>query len=471
MADNEKSRKVERFDLIVVGSGSGLDVANAAAQSGLKVALVEKGRMGGTCLNVGCIPSKLLIHSADVVQTIRTAEQFGIKVEKFSIDFEKIIRRTNGIIDAESDGIRSAFSKIDNPRLFAAECKFVGKKEIAVGQDARTIIITADKILLASGTRPAVPRIEGLKRGVTYITSDEALRIKKQPRVLTIIGGGYIAAELAHFFGSLGTTINIIEKGSTMLPREDEDVSRRFTEIFSKKYNVHLGLDTQLVARKDDIITAFAKRSKTGEKVEIKSDQLLVATGRVPNSDTLALDLAGVQADRKGYIIVDEFLETSAEGIFALGDAAGKYLFKHSANLEAQYAYNNIVSHPDKKAPVDYTAMPHAVFSSPQVAAVGYTEQKLRETGMEYSKSVYPYSQTAMGEAIEDNEGFVKFLVGKDDGKILGCHILGTDASTLIHEVIVSMRAGSGTIGDIQKTIHIHPALSEVVSRAADAVP
>ncbi|AIF84246.1 pyruvate/2-oxoglutarate dehydrogenase complex, dihydrolipoamide dehydrogenase component [Candidatus Nitrososphaera evergladensis SR1] len=466
MAQERSKNIVEKFDLIVVGSGAGLDVANAAAQSRLKVALVEKSKMGGTCLNRGCIPSKLLIHSADVAQTIRTAEQFGIRVEKFSVDFEKIIRRTNGIIDSESDGIRSALSEIDNPRLFPVECRFVGKKEILVGQDH---IITAERILLASGTRPMIPKIAGLEKGV-YITSDEALRLEKQPRVLTIIGGGYIAAELAHFFGSLGTKINIIQKSDMLLTREDEEVSHKFTEILSKKYNVYLGFDTQLITRRNDKIIVSAKRSKTGEDIEIESDQLLLATGRVPNSDTLALDLAGVGTDSRGYIIVDEFLETNVKGIFALGDAVGKYQFRHSANLEAQYAFNNIISHPDKKIPVNYTAMPHAIFSSPQVAAAGYTEQELREKGAKYSKSVYPYAQTAMGEAIEDNDGFVKFLVDKNDGKILGCHILGTDASILIHEVLVSMRAGSGTIGDIQRTVHIHPALSEVVSRAADAI-
>ncbi|AIC15067.1 dihydrolipoyl dehydrogenase family protein [Nitrososphaera viennensis] len=466
MAQQDRSENVEKFDLIVIGSGAGLDVASAAAESGLKVALVEKSRMGGTCLNRGCIPSKLLIHSADVAQVIRTAEQFGIRVEKFSIDFEKIIRRTNGIIDSESDGIRNAFSGIENPRLFPAECRFIGKKEILVGGDS---VITAEKILLASGTRPAIPKIEGLEKG-TYITSDEALRLEKQPHVLTIIGGGYIAAELAHFFGSLGTKINIIQKRDVLLPREDEEVSQKFTEIFSGRYNVHLGFDTQRVTRKDnDTVVVSAKSSKTGENIEIESDQLLLATGRVPNSDTLALDLAGVRVDKRGYIAVDEFLETSVKGVFALGDAVGKYPFRHGANLEAQYAFNNI-SRPDKKIPVNYTAMPHAIFSSPQVASAGHTEQELRAKGVKYSKSVYPYAQTAMGQAIEDNDGFVKFLVGKDDGKILGCHILGTDASILIHEVLVSMRAGTGAIRDIQRTVHIHPALSEVVSRAADAV-
>jgi dihydrolipoamide dehydrogenase len=196
----------------------------------------------------------------------------------------------------------------------------------------------------------------------------------------------------------------------------------------------------------------------------------LVAVGRVPNSDTLGLERTGVRVNKEdGLIDVDEYLETSASGIFALGDAVGRYPYKHNANLEAQYAFNNIM-HPERKIPVNYAAMPHAIFSSPQVASVGYTEQELKKNGINYAKSVYPYIDTAMGQAIDDREGFVKFLVHKDDGKILGCHILGTDASVLIHEVLVSMRAGSGTINDIRKTVHIHPALSEAVSRAAGAI-
>jgi mycothione reductase len=192
-----------------------------------------------------------------------------------------------------------------------------------------------------------------------------------------------------------------------------------------------------------------------------------VAVGRVPNSDTLDLEKTGVKADRQGFITVDEYLETSVKGIFALGDAVGRYLFKHSANHEAQYAFNNIM-HPDRKVAVDYTAMPRAIFSWPQVAGVGYTEQELKEDRIDYEKAVYQYINTAMGQAIEDRDGFVKFLVSKK-GEILGCHIIGSDASILIHEVLVAMRLGA-SIDSIARTVHIHPALSEVVSRAASNI-
>jgi mycothione reductase len=500
--------KLQKFDLIVIGSGSGLDVANAASQHGLGVAVLEKGRMGGTCLNRGCIPSKLLIHSADVAETIKSAHVFGLKIEGFSVDFHSIVEQVNRTVDLQSEKIRKSFEGRKNPKLFANECKFVGEKIISIEpSDDRSghhnnnssgnrhnepIMITADKILIASGTRPRIPRIDGLKES-GYITSDEALRLNKQPKVLTIIGGGYIACELAHFFGALGTKINIVQAREVLIPDEDEEISKKFTEIFSKKYNVYLGHDTTFVSRENNKTNNSSKfhliaKNPSGKQIDLESDELLIAAGRIPNSDTLDLEKTGVKINKKGFIITDRYLETNVKGIFALGDAIGRYLFKHSANYEAQYAFYNIL-HPDHMVPISYYAMPHAIFSWPQVAAVGFTEQELAKKQQEnnsknnkdsaknitdYQKSVYDYINTAMGLAIKDHDGFVKFLIGKKDGKILGCHIIGSQASILIHEVLAAMRGytdgnGDGTIENITKSIHIHPALSEVVARAAAA--
>ncbi len=452
---------MQEFDLIVIGAGSGLDVANAAAQRGMKVAIIEKSRMGGTCLNRGCIPSKLLIHSADVAEIIRQAGTFGINVAGLSVDFERIVERSNRIVDSESDGIRNAFSTIDNPKLFPHECRFVAKKIISAGGEE----IRAEKILIASGTRPRMPDIAGLQ-GSGFITSDEALRLKKQPKVLTILGGGYIAAELAHFYGALGTKINMIQRRTSLLPAEDEEVGAKFTEIFSRKHNLCLDYQAESVSKNGRMFIVRARNS-SGKSISLESDQLLVATGRAPNSDTLDVGKTGVEVDAKGFVKVDQYLETTAKGIFALGDAVGRFLFKHSANLEAQYAFNNITNY-RAQVPVDYAAMPHAIFSSPQVAGVGYTEQQLRKEKIGYEKAVYKYIDTAMGEAIDDKEGFVKFLVSKDGGKILGCHIIGSQASILIHEVLVAMKLGA-TVDAIARTVHVHPALSEVVARAASS--
>ncbi|MDQ4101770.1 MAG: FAD-dependent oxidoreductase, partial [Thermoproteota archaeon] len=365
------------------------------------------------------------------------------------------------------------------PVLFSTEGRFVGEKRIEVigGQT-----IAAPKILIATGTRPAIPKINGLKES-NYITSDQALRLEKQPKTLTIIGGGYIAAELAHFFGSLGSTINIVQLKEFLIPNEDVDISKKFTELFSRKYNVFLGYNTESIAKKNGFYDVIARKNNTGKSVEIVSDQLLIATGRIPNSDTLDLAKSRVKTNQEGFIEVDEKLETNVKGIFALGDAVGKYQFRHSANWEAQYAFNNIMATMnEEKISVDYSAMPHAIFSSPQIAAVGYTEQELKiieaQEGrkIDYAKSIYPFINTAMGQAIEDREGFVKFLVERSTRRILGCHIIGTNASVLIHEVLVAMRAGRGergsndTLGNILRTVHIHPALSEVISRAASSI-
>ncbi|MBI3116336.1 MAG: FAD-dependent oxidoreductase, partial [Thaumarchaeota archaeon] len=201
----------------------------------------------------------------------------------------------------------------------------------------------------------------------------------------------------------------------------------------------------------------------------IRSDQLLVATGRIPNSDGLDVDNTGVKTDEKGFVIADEFLETNVKGIFALGDAVGHYLFRHSANLESEYNFYNIID-PSNKVPVDYNVMPHAIFSSPQIAGVGKTEQQLRAEKVDYAVGKHNYIDTGMGQAIEDRSGFVKILVEKNTKKILGCHILGSDAATLIHEVLVAMKSGDGSVRNITRTVHIHPAMSEVIQRAAGAV-
>lgn len=458
-------KNVKKFDLIVIGSGAGLDVASAAAQTGMKVAIVEKSRMGGTCLNRGCIPSKLLIHSADIAEVIKTAHVFGIQVERFTIDFRKIVDRVNSIIDSDSDDIRKGFNRSENPKLFPLDCTFVDEKTLLVGGDK----ITSNIILIAAGTRPAIPKIKGLER-TNYLTSDEALRLPRQPKVLTIIGGGFIAAELGHFFGSLGTKINIIQKHKYLIHNEDYEISKKFTEIFSSKYNVCLQCIPERVTKKNGKFVVSVKRFRSTKYLEIESDQLLLATGRVPNSDTLNLSNTGVIVNEDGYINVDKNLETNVNGIFALGDIIGRYQFRHSANLEAQYAFYNILNY-KKKIPVDYRAIPRAIFSSPQMAGVGYTEQELKQSGKkEYVKSIYRYIDTAMGKALEEKEGFVKLLVSKENRKILGCHIIGSQASILIHEVLVAIKSGDGTIDNIAKTVHVHPALSEVIVRAAVAM-
>lgn len=452
---------MERYDIAVIGSGSGLDVAVAASNYGKKVAIIEKGALGGTCLNKGCIPSKMLIHSADVATAIGSASAFGIKVSGYSVDFASIVRRVTDEVDKESSGIESALRQGENPRLYKGACRFVGTKTLEVSGET----ISADKVLIAAGSRPQIPQVIGLA-GTDFMTSEEALRLTRQPVSLAILGGGYIAAELAHFFGSLGTKIDIVQRGDLLIPSEDDDVSRQFTHLMGEKYSIHTGFNAVEVSKSSGRFSLTIESTKTKERRLINSEALLIAAGRTPNSDLLDLQKAGVKTDSRGYIVTDDYLETSAPGVFALGDIIGRYPFKHAANLEADYALQNMLL-PEQKMAVDYYAMPHAIFSSPQVAGVGKTEKQLIKEGTKYTVAKWNYIDSGMGQAIEDRTGFVKFLLDPKSLVILGCHIMGSDASSIIHEVIVAMRCGPGSVMNILNATHIHPALPEVIRRAA----
>ncbi len=453
---------MKNYDLIVIGSGSGLEVSSEAALGGLSVAVVENGPFGGTCLNRGCIPSKMLIHCADVMETIKQSARFGIKATVEAVDWQFIVQRASDEVDEEARTVEEGNRQAPNIDVYQDTARFVGVKMLEVAGEQ----IQAETILIAAGTRPWAPEIPGL-RDVPYITSDEALRLPEQPRRLTIIGGGYIAAEMAHFYGSLGTEVTIVQRGPTLLRGEDEDVARRFTEVYQRRFNLLLNAQVERasVQNGETVLEVWVD----GRTQQVRGDVLLMATGRVPNTDLLEVASTGVEVDDRGCIKADEYLETNVPGIWTLGDILGRYLLKHSANLEAAYVANNIF-HPDAKVAADYTAMPHAVFASPQVASVGLTERAAKESGLPYVAATYDYSDTAYGSSIEDHDGFVKVLAHQETGEILGCHIVGTDASMLIQEAANAMRMRL-TTDAITQAIYVHPALPEVVQRAFGALP
>lgn len=447
----------KRFDVIVIGAGSGLLISSEAAARGLKVAVVEEGPFGGTCLNRGCIPSKMLIHSADVMETIKRSKLFGIKTKTTRVQWNKIMKRAWDFINAEAKKIEQANKQNKNITVYKTRAHFVGEKKLKTGKQ----VITADKIFICAGARPLIPPIKGLDK-TPHLTSKEALRLKKQPKSMIIIGGGYIGAELAHFFGTLGTKITIVQRAPFLVNNEDAEIAQAFTKIMSKKHVVLTKATAKKVNKKGNKVEVTVEQN--GKTKKLTAQKLLVATGRKPNTDLLKVENTGVNVDRKGFVKVNEFMETNVPGIYAIGDICGIWMFKHSANLEAQYAAHNAFN-PKNKVRVDYTAMPHAVFGSPQIAGVGKTEDQLKNEGKKYVVGKYEYYGTGMGKTIEDKDGFVKVLVDPKTRKILGCHIIGSQASTLIHEVIIAMKARLGVQG-ITSAVHIHPALSEVVQRA-----
>jgi dihydrolipoamide dehydrogenase len=462
---------MKEFDLIVIGAGSGLDVAAAAANRDMNVAVVDDGPLGGTCLNRGCIPSKMLLHRADVAAAIRNAEQFGIDASIDDVDFAGMIREINESVAEDSDGIERGIEASDQHTLYRTRAQFVDERTLDVGENT----IRGERIVIAAGTRPAVPSIDSLG-GVDYWTSTDALNPETHPDHLVIVGGGYIAAELAHFYGTFGSEVTIIGRREVLLPDHEPDISARYAEIdeeisaaftdsYAERYDVHTGYEATAVSENGEAVTVHAV-GPNGDDIMVSGDQLLLAAGRRPNSDTMDLDTAGVATDGRGFIETNKYLETTAENVWALGDITGNYLFKHAANHDASYVVTNALGDAEHRHAVDYTAMPYSVFASPQVAGVGQTEQELRAGDMEYAVGTYSYSDTAMGSALKEENGFVKVLADPQNGAILGCHIIGPHASILIQEVVVAMTSEPGTVGDIRNAIHVHPALSEVVHRA-----
>ncbi|MDP3698801.1 MAG: dihydrolipoyl dehydrogenase [Nanoarchaeota archaeon] len=453
---------MKTFDLIVIGSGAGLNVAVGAAEQGLKVAIVEDGPLGGTCLNRGCIPSKIVIHSAEVAEWIHRAKEFGLTAKLNKVNFKFVTDRASHAVDDDSHSIEKNVRAEKNPVLYKGRGKFVDKYVVEVNGEK----IKGKKILIAAGARPSIPPIPGLDK-VPYLTSTEALRQTVLPKSMIIIGGGYIAVELGFFYAELGTKVTIVQRNIALVPREDQEVSNLITDLWKKKHTVFTSADVLKVEKQRSGVTVTVKVGNSTKK--ITAEKLLVATGVNPNSDTLQLQKTSVKVNDKGFISVNRFMETNVKNIWALGDIAGVYLFRHSANLEAEYVLNHVLG--TKKA-VDYYPMPHAIFTSPEIAGVGLTEQEAQQQKKQYVVGKAYYKDTGKGFAIGEKNGFVKLIVDKKSKEILGCHILGPEASVLLHEVCIAMKAGKNKALELlRNTIHVHPALSEVVQRAALAVP
>lgn len=452
------------FDLVVLGGGTGNIVASEAADAGLDVALVERGPLGGTCLNRGCNPSKHLIHRADVVETITESETFGITSSIDDIAFEEIVTKVNETMRGAAERKAQAARDHPNVTLYQTDGEFVDEHTIQVSDSETTeeALLSGEKVVLAGGSRPLIPPIDGIDE-VEYLTSADALRLDEQPGQIVIVGGGYIAAELGYFYGAMGTGVTIVGHSDTLVAREDRDISERFTEIYEKRYDVHTGYEVTAVSADGDEIQVQAEGDDAGgETIEIRGDTLLLATGRRPNTDTWNIASARIETDEDGFVETNEYLETSTANIWAIGDIAGNYMFKHSGDREAQYVLDNAVH--EKRTAVTYPGMAHAIFSSPQIGSLGQTEDALEDADQEFRVGTYAYEETALGSTLNAEEGFAKVLAAPD-GEILGCHIIGPHASMLIHEVSTAVAVGA-TAEDIAETIHIHPALNEVVQGA-----
>ena len=454
---------MKQYDLIVVGTGSAMNLVEPMIQRNpaVKIAVIDKDEPGGICLTRGCIPSKILLYPAELVRTLEEARALGMEAEVTKVDFQRIMDRMRSLISKDIDAIREGLSSSPNIDYYPYVAEFASPYTMEVGGET----ISSRMIFLCLGSKAIIPPIVGLE-GTGFLTSDSVLGLSRLPESLTIVGGGYIAAEYGHFFSSMGSKVTIVGRNARILPEEEPEVSALAKRELEKHMSIYTDHEAILAEKTPDgrkRVTARDMRS--GSELQVESEEILVAAGRGPLSDVIHPERAGIRTTEDGWIAVDDFLETSQPNVWAFGDANGRHLFKHAANYESGIVYLNAVL--KKKARVDYHAIPHAVFTYPEVASVGLTEKEaVGRFGEKVMIGFYRYEDTAKGEAMNVRDCFVKVIVDGQTGRTLGAHIIGPQASVLVQEVIDVMYTPNRSASTIGEAIHIHPSLSEVVQRA-----
>jgi mycothione reductase len=482
---------MKEYDLISIGTGSATQIVDVMLQRNpnLKVAVIDKDQPGGICLTRGCIPSKILLYPAEMISTIKRANEFGIDVQLHNIDFSKVMQRMRYHINEEIDIIRNGLTESQNIDYYHDAAEFIEPYTLKVGSN--NVEIRAKMIFLCTGSKPIIPPIKGLE-DITYHTSDTILAMDRLPESIAIVGGGYIAAEYGHFFSSMGSKVTVVGRNKQFLPNEETEISAlakrelgRHMIIITNNEVIEVSKEEAAPAsdnnsnkdkRKQKKKNLIIKDRNTGERKTITAQEVLIAAGRGPNTDILHPERAGIKTDENGWIVVNEYLETSQPNVWAFGDANGVYPFKHKANYEAELVYYNAVLRKEKenkKVKKDYHAVPHAVFAYPEIAAVGLGE---REALAKHGENniligIARYQDTAKGTAMDIKDHFVKVIVKADELEIIGAHIIGPQASVLIQEIInIMYTQQERTVKPILSAIHIHPSLSEVIQRAVSSL-
>jgi mycothione reductase len=462
------------YDLVVIGAGSGNMVVDDRFDH-LRVAFVEKGPFGGTCLNRGCIPSKMFVNVADVAQAARRGPVLGLPTEVGRADWPAIRDRVFARTDHDAESGRDHRRDSANVDVLVGEARFVGERRLTVAlEDGGSVELTADHVVLATGSRPVVPPIDGLD-SVPYETSDTIMRIDALPARIGILGGGYVGCELAHVFSAFGSEVVQVEGEDRLLASQDEDVAAHLTQAAQARYDVRLGVRLERVS--SDPSGRLTLHLDDGSEAEV--DLLLVAVGRVPNSDRLDLETAGVEVDDQGLVVVDQHQRTSATGVWALGDASSHEPLKHVANQDARIVQANLLAALADPAgselvTSDHSFVPQAVFTHPQVAAVGLTEAEARaEHGDDVVVARHEIADIAYGWALAgeldgdaEATGFVKLLARRTTGRLVGAHLVGPMASVLVQPLIQAMVHDLPVKGLARSQYWIHPSLAEVVENA-----
>ncbi|MCS6970197.1 MAG: dihydrolipoyl dehydrogenase [Planctomycetota bacterium] len=450
------------YDVLVIGAGPGGYVAAIkAAQHGKKTALVEREQLGGICLNWGCIPTKALLKSAELLDSMRHARDFGIVAEAVRPDFAAVMRRSREVAQSMSKGIEFLMRK-NKVEVLAGSASLAGRDSVLVtARDGAARRVTASHIIIATGHKPrSFPHLP--VDGVKVLNYRHALALERQPASLLCIGAGAIGMEFGYFFHAMGTRVTIVEVMDQVLPNEDAEIAR-FVERQFAKSGIQVRTGTTVTRLEDIADGVRVHLEKGGQREQIEVERVLVAVGFLANTEGLNLDAVGVKLDERGFIAVDEHQRTSVPGIYAIGDVAGKQLLAHKASFEGEAAVGHICGRP---APVDYRQIPGCTYCQPQVASIGLTEKKARAEGRELKVGRFQFVASGKAKAIGHPEGMVKLIFDAEHEQLLGAHIVGVDATEMLGELCLALRLEC-TARELAETVHAHPTLAEAVMEAA----
>ncbi len=457
------------YNLIIIGSGSANSIPGPEFAD-QKIALIEEGTFGGTCLNVGCIPTKMFVHTADLARQAADGARFGLDTSFDGVDWPAIRDRIFDRLDPISVGgreYRASHKDNENLDLYEGTAKFVGHKRIEITTPEGPVELTGDRFVVAAGSRPMLPNVAGI-HDVDILNNASVMRMETLPESMIVLGAGVIAAEMAAVFAAFGVDVTVVGNMGTMLDELDADISRAYTHLAKKMHSVEMDFNATKVERIDGKIHLTGVQN--GHERTIIADEILVATGRKSNVDRLDVHKAGMsvtagrlRADRYQRVLDES--DEAIEGVFTLGDVSSPYMLKHIANHETRVVRHNLLN-PRDMIEVNHQGVPAAIFGHPQIGTVGMTQRAATEAGLDYVVAVQKYEDIAYGWAMEDTDGFAKFIADRETTAILGAHIIGPQAPTLIQQVIQAMSTGQ-TARDIVRSQHwIHPAMPELIENA-----
>jgi dihydrolipoamide dehydrogenase len=456
-----------KYDLVVIGSGPGGYVASiVAAQKGMTVASIEKREsLGGTCLNVGCIPSKAMLHASEQYENsvkLNGNEDWGIQCKEVTLDLNKLLKKKSGIVEELTKGIDYLFNK-NKVKKYLGTAKIISSNEIEINNNGKTENIHAEKIIIATGSTPTIlPNIDIDETQI--VTSTGALDLKKVPKKLIVIGAGVIGLEMGTVWRRLGSEVEVIEFLPRILPGMDTEVADKFMKILQKQgIKFKLSHSLESVKKVDGKVMLSIKDTDTNSLKQIDADVVLIAVGRKPNTSGLGLEELGLATDKHGFIEINNKFESSIKNIYAIGDVIKGPMLAHKAEEDGVAAVEIING---EAGHVDYNLVPGIIYTAPEVAVIGKTEEELKNDGISYNKGVFPLTANSRAKAIGHTDGMVKILADKSTDKILGAHMIGHEAGTVIHELSVAMGFGASS-EDVARICHGHPTVNEAIKEAA----